>query len=306
MKILLATDGSESAHAATEFLIGFPLPKHAEITVTTVIKEILPDEKILHLSEERRQAFEAARAAAETEATTLLEAEAQALKAAGLAAEARIEVGSPAEAIVRLATDLAIDIIVVGSHGLSGPKRFMLGSVSDRVYEYAPCSVLIVKPCPGAEAGTPDYPKAGEPWRILLAFDDSPPARKAVELCGSLPLAGGSKVKALSVMPMIRMYRQDIRQQLSWVWQEKKEAAEKALQWVDAQIDGKDIEVSTELLEDADVAQALLDAAADFGSDLVIIGHKSKTAFERFLLGSVTARIAHHSPCSVLSVRTDQ
>lgn len=303
MKILLATDGSESAHKATEFLLGFPLPKDAEITVTTVIKEILPDEQIAVLSDEHREAFEAARTAAEAEAQTLLKSEVQALQTAGLTAEPRVEVGRPAQAIVSLATDLGIDIIVMGSHGLSGPKRFMLGSVSDRVYEYAPCSVLIVKPCPGTEAGTPDFPKAGEPWRMLLAFDDSPPARKAGTLCGSLPMPGGSQIKAVSVMPMIRMYRQDIRQQLNWVWQDKKRAAEAALKRVGAEIAREGVEVSTELIEKSDVAQALLDVATEFDSQLVVIGNKSKTAFERFLLGSVTARIAHHSPCSVLSVR---
>jgi nucleotide-binding universal stress UspA family protein len=303
MKILLATDGSQSAHAAVEFLLGFPLPKNTTITVTTVIKEVLPMEAVERLSDEHRAGFEAARSAAEREANTLLDREVQALRAAGIEAQAELRTGRPAEEIVRLAGDLGADLIVVGSHGLSGPKRFMLGSVSDRVYEYSSCSVLVVKPCPRREAGMPPFPTTGEPWRILLAFDDSPPARKAVQLCARLPLPKASRIEAVTVMPMIRMYRQDIRQQLSWVWQQKKEAAEMALAWVAAQIDRHDIEVTTRLVEDPDVSQALLDAATELGTDLVVVGNKGRSAFERFLLGSVTARIAHHSPCSVLSVR---
>jgi nucleotide-binding universal stress UspA family protein len=100
------------------------------------------------------------------------------------------------------------------------------------------------------------------------------------------------------------MYRQDIRQQLSSVWQEKKRAAKMALEWATSKVDSKDGHVSTQLLEEPDVAQAILDVADDFGSHLLIVGHKGKQAFARFLRGSVAARLAHHAPCSVLSVRT--
>lgn len=301
MKILLATDGSDAARAAVDFLLGLPLPQATEVTVATVIKEVLPDEEVADLSDEHRAAYEAARQAAETEARSLVSGEVERLRQAGRAADGQVLLGRPAEEIVRLATEMKADIVAVGSHGLTGPKRFLLGSVSDRVFEYAPCSVLIVKPKSVRPEAGPTA--SGEPLRMLLAFDDSPPARKAVKLWASLPIDGRTAIRTVTVMPMIRMYRQDIRQQLSWVWQEKKHAAEMALQWAKTELDGKDVELSTELLENADVAQAILDAATDFDSDLIVVGNKSRTAFARFLLGSVTARIAHHAPCSVLSVR---
>jgi nucleotide-binding universal stress UspA family protein len=303
MKILLATDGSDTARAAVDFLVGFPLPTATQVTVATVVKEVLPGDAVSQLSDEHRQAFEAARAAAEDEARDMLDGEIARLGQAGVAAQGRVLVGRPAEQIVRLAGDSKSDIVVVGSHGLSGPRRFLLGSVSDRVFEYAPCSVLIVKPALGDDGKPAGTAPADGPWRLLLAFDDSPPARKAVELCATLPLAGRAAVQAVTVMPMIHMYRQDIRQQLSWVWQEKKQAAQMALDWARTQIDGKRVEVTTELLEESDVAQAILDQAEDAASDLIVIGHKGRTALERFLLGSVTARVAHHAPCSVLCVR---
>lgn len=303
MKVLLAVDGSEPARASVDFVAAFPWPSATEITVLTIIREILPSDQVAELSVDRRREFEQARLAAEQEAGSLVDSEVERLRQAGLSASGEVVIGGhPAEEIVQAASARHSDIIAMGAHGLSDTKRFLLGSVSDRVFEYAPCSVLITKPPADAKA-TADFPCSNEQWRILLAFDDSPPAREAVRLCASLPLAPDTKVKALTVMPMIRMYHQDVRQQLSWVWQEKKQRARMALDWLNAEIDWKGIQVSTELIESGDVAQAVLENADAFCTDLIVVGNKSRSAFQRFLLGSITARIAHHAHCSVLSVR---
>ncbi|QIR37417.1 universal stress protein [Tolypothrix sp. PCC 7910] len=54
--------------------------------------------------------------------------------------------GDPAEEIIRLANIYNADLIVIGSRGLTGMKRIVLGSVSIQVVEEASCSVLVVKP----------------------------------------------------------------------------------------------------------------------------------------------------------------
>ena len=303
MKILLATDGSDTARVATEFLMGFPLPPATEVLVMTVIREVLRGDELQYLNDEQRKTFGQAIQEAEAEARRLLAEETARLQQAGLVAEGRVCKGDPAEEIVRLASDENCDLITVGSHGLSGVKRFLLGSVSDRVFEYASCSVLIVKPPADGAASHPSIAGKNYRWRLMLAYDDSPPARRAVELCASLPLASRATIKAVTVMPMIRMYRQDIRQQLSWIWQQKRQAAEKALEQIAAEVDWKGTEVQTEVIEESNASQAILDAAEAFDSDLLVVGHKGKKAFERFLLGSVTARLAHHATCPVLSVR---
>ena len=296
MKILLATDGSDGAFAATDFLMGLPLPAGTRVTLVTVLKALLQEEEIARLAPERRGMYEQARTDADAEARQLLEDEAERLRSVGLAVETEIRTGHAAEEIVRLATEGQHRIIVVGSHGTHAPKNFLLGSVSDRVFEYAPCSVLIVRPAS-------DEAVSDQQLRILLAYDDSPPARAATALCASLPLPTGTRFKAVTVLPLIHMFRQDVRQQLNWVWEEKKEAARRGLERVAAEVGQEGLEVTTELVESSDVAQSILDQASAFDSDLLVIGHKGKRRFERFLLGSVTARVAHHAPCSVLSVR---
>jgi len=296
MQILLATDGSEGAFAATDFLMGLPLPEGTQVTVVTVLKVLLEEDEIARLPPERRGTYEQTRASAVAEAQQLLDAEAERLRSVGLTVDTRIRTGHAAEEIVRLASEQRHRIIVVGSHGTHGPKNFLLGSVSDRVFEYAPCSVLIVRP-------TSDQAVSDQQLRILLAYDDSPPARAAAAWCASLPLPTATRFKVLTVLPLIHMFRQDVRQQLNWVWQEKKDAARRGLERVTAEVGREGLAVTTDLVESSDVAQSILDQASAFDSDLVVIGHKGKRGFERFLLGSVTARVAHHAPCSVLSVR---
>lgn len=62
------------------------------------------------------------------------------------ASQLEIVTGDPAEEIVRLAKIYDADLIVLGSRGLTGLKRILLGSVSSQIVEDAPCSVLVVKP----------------------------------------------------------------------------------------------------------------------------------------------------------------
>ena len=66
-------------------------------------------------------------------------------RAIGVEAECYARRGDPAEAILDVAEEQEADLIVVGSKGMHGSRRFLLGSVPDKVSHHAPCSVLIVR-----------------------------------------------------------------------------------------------------------------------------------------------------------------
>jgi nucleotide-binding universal stress UspA family protein len=67
------------------------------------------------------------------------------LAAMGIKADIVIKDGHPAEKIIDTAEEIGADLIVVGSHGRHGAKRFFLGSVSAKIVEHAPCHVLVIK-----------------------------------------------------------------------------------------------------------------------------------------------------------------
>jgi len=63
----------------------------------------------------------------------------------GVQAETFARQGDPADAILDVAEENGSDLIVVGNKGMTGAKRFLLGSVPNKVSHHAPCSVLIIR-----------------------------------------------------------------------------------------------------------------------------------------------------------------
>jgi nucleotide-binding universal stress UspA family protein len=69
------------------------------------------------------------------------------LAQAGVRADPVARLGEPADALLAIAEELGADLLVVGNRGMTGVRRYLLGSVADRVAHHAPCSVHIVHTC---------------------------------------------------------------------------------------------------------------------------------------------------------------
>jgi nucleotide-binding universal stress UspA family protein len=305
MKVLLGTDGSETAAATVRFIAGFPFPAGTEIRIVSVIWDVLLEHEIAALSTEQWGVFQETENGTRGEVEELLAAESATLQQAGWTVTTEIRSGHPAAEIVAAAEDYDADLIVVGSHGLTGFKRFLLGSVSNQVLQSAQHSVLIVRKAEEECDGKDPKPPApeGHPWRVLVCYDGSEPSDKAVDFCTQLDLDEEAAIQALTILPMVRLFRQDIRQELNWVWQQKKEVEKAELSAAADRLRQHGANVTTALVEAGDVSHAILDAGDEFDADLIVLGHKGKGAIERFLMGSVTPRVAHHACISVLAVR---
>ena len=71
--------------------------------------------------------------------------DAEALKGSGVEVETMPREGDPADAILDVAEEKGADLIVVGNKGMTGAKRFLLGSVPNKISHHAPCSVMIIR-----------------------------------------------------------------------------------------------------------------------------------------------------------------
>ncbi|MDR7666754.1 universal stress protein [Methanosarcina sp. Z-7115] len=139
-RILIATDGSETANEAAAFgmeMVGCCGAKIYAIYVidTTPYRSVSLD-KIW--SKETLDEFERAG----HEATSYVE---KIGKAAGVEVESRVLRGHPVEKIINFAEDNDIDMIIIGSLGKGGYERFVLGSVSEKVVSHAKVPVLVVR-----------------------------------------------------------------------------------------------------------------------------------------------------------------
>ncbi len=305
MKILLTTDGSDNARAAGDFLARFEFPAETEVRLLNVIRDTFLKyeewEDWHEQSDEHRTELQEAEQMLREERESLLSQEAERLSSAGWTYSTEVRIGQPAEEILNAAASQGSNLIAISSVGTSGYREFHLGRVANAVLEYAPFSVLLVKPPREAEAATAGTDRA--PLRILVAFDGSPASRKAVDFCQSLPLDAQTEVHVLAILRLMRGFRHDIQQRLSDVWHQKKTAAKTALESVARDEKWTIPNVTSELLESLSVTETILDIAKQRQSDLIVLGNKGKGSIESFLLGSGTRRITRHAPCSVLAVR---
>jgi nucleotide-binding universal stress UspA family protein len=142
MKILLAIDGSSHSQDAVDEVAKRPWPLNSIIRVLSVFEPYTPPatEFVLAgatLDDITRQQI--------TEANRLTTGAAGAIKAANLSTEVVVREGDPRSAIVDEADEWGADLIVVGSHGRTGIKRLLLGSVAEAVVGHAHCSIEVVR-----------------------------------------------------------------------------------------------------------------------------------------------------------------
>ena len=78
-------------------------------------------------------------------AETVLAREGRKAQEQGLQVDWAAREGDPAEVLIEAAVDAGADLIVVGNKGMGGVKRFVMGSVPNKVSHHAPCSVLVVR-----------------------------------------------------------------------------------------------------------------------------------------------------------------
>ena len=141
MKVLIGVDDSPFSDAAIEHVKGAAWPAGTQFIVLSSSPPIWvgPGEAVAagpvaQLNQEQQDYHR-----------DLAEKAAKRLVAGGLSAKAMSSLGDPRTAITDLAARERVDLVIVGSHGRSGLKKLLLGSVASHVVSHAPCSVLVVK-----------------------------------------------------------------------------------------------------------------------------------------------------------------
>ena len=141
--IVVGTDGSDTATQAVRQAIELARSVGARIELVSAYEPVsdarLREESIvvprdLHWMINPRE-----------DVLATLEAAAGEIRAAGVEVEVFARQGDPADAILDVAEERGSDLIVVGNKGMTGAKRFLLGSVPNKVSHHAPCSVLIIR-----------------------------------------------------------------------------------------------------------------------------------------------------------------
>ncbi len=140
MNVLLAIDDSEFSAYAVQSVMEKFRPSGTEVQVLHVVGPIA-----VSVPPQMAPGYAPELDVLVKEGQKLVEAAAEKLRKAGFRVTAKVEKGDPRSAIVDRAAAWPADMIVVGSHGKRGLTRFLLGSTSEAVARFAPCSVQIVR-----------------------------------------------------------------------------------------------------------------------------------------------------------------
>ena len=141
--IVVGTDGSDTATQAVRQAIELARSVGARIDLVSAYEPVTDprlDAETVDVPEDLHWMINPRE---DVEAT--LDAAAREVRAAGVEVEVFPRQGDPADAILDVAEERGSDLSVVGNKGMTGAKRFLLGSVPNKVSHHAPCSVLIIR-----------------------------------------------------------------------------------------------------------------------------------------------------------------
>jgi len=140
--IVVGIDGSETAREAVRQATALAQAVGARIELVSAYEPV-SDARLREAVAVPRDLHWIINPREDVEAT--LDAAAAEIRAAGVKVEIFARQGDPADAILDVAEERNSDLIVIGNKGMTGAKRFLLGSVPNKVSHHAPCSVLIIR-----------------------------------------------------------------------------------------------------------------------------------------------------------------
>jgi nucleotide-binding universal stress UspA family protein len=142
-RIVVGTDGSETAAEAVRQAVDLAKLAGATLSVVSAFSPI-PERKV------KSQRLDAPadvqyEIGPREDVNLILDAAAADARKEGIEVQTHPVEGDPAEAILNVAEETKADLIVVGNKGMTGARRFVLGSVPNNISHHAPCSVIIVR-----------------------------------------------------------------------------------------------------------------------------------------------------------------
>lgn len=272
-KVLIPVDFSETSLLALEHAVFMARLYKAEITLLHVIESITFTAAISHSATD----FEASVERSVND--KLMELASRINRESGVKVIGRTEVGRIYKGIVTVAEEIKADIIVMGTHGVTGVKEFLIGSNAYRVVSEAPCPVVSVQ-THSRRLGFHD---------IVLPIDDSLHSRQKVVLAQNIAGHYGAVVHILGIM--------------SAADEDFEKKFKLKISQVEAYLKKHNIANTVKLVHGANLSAMTMKYAGDVEADLVVIMTEQEENPSNLLLGPYAQQIVNHSKVPVLSVR---
>ena len=286
-RVLIATDGSAPAKAAVTTVLEFPWPARTRVQGITARQAPPNYRQSVVLAALDRSAQGIAAGARRT------------LSRRWPAAEVTIVNTAPVAGVLREAARFDADVIVVGWRGHGAVRRVLMGSVSRGVVRGAKCAVLVVRR------------RQREVRRIVIGFDGSANAQRAVDFVSRLPAPRGGHVTLLTAVDHMhvpshamapRGVAATVNVEVKRINAERTARAEKDLARASATLARPGWRVRTVVTAGAPLRD-LLDTVDSADAELLVVGTRGASGVRYLLLGSVAEGALNRCPVPVLVVR---
>lgn len=291
-RILCPVDSSPFSERALRYSAALASWYGAELVALSVRPSLLPSALPLALP------VSVALKAADTAAIEEEALQAFVVEAVGtVAARVVVTDGPVVSEIVRVGGELPADLIVMGTHGLSGFEHLLLGSVTEKVLRKAPCPVLTVPRLATEPAQAVTFKT------IVCAVDFSPASLRAFDYALSLAQEAGGRLVLVHALELfaeeqprltehfnVPEFRQTLereaRQQLESL------VSRDARTWCDPEV----------IVGHGKAYQEVLRLATERAAELIVLGVQGRSAIDRALFGSTTQHVVRQARCPVLTV----
>jgi nucleotide-binding universal stress UspA family protein len=241
---------------------------------------------------------------------------------AGIQVEADVLVGAPAQTLLSMATQCETDLIVMTSQGKTGVKRWLLGSVAQKIARHSPIPVLVLRESGTEPGGTP---RESSSVRALVTLDGSVLAKAALEPAAQLVVALSSPhAGALHLLRVVKPLAFDEKkadaESIQHMQEQARHTATTYMQSIarhlrEGPLGKLNLTVTWSVMPGEDVAETIVQAGEigeDAGrgttpgrSDLMAMATHGRTGLQHWVLGSTTERVLGATRLPLLVVRPD-
>jgi nucleotide-binding universal stress UspA family protein len=288
-KILVAFDGSDNALRACSAAACVAKAYGAEVTVLHAMGG--PSIYAAPLANEEK-----VRAA---KAKELMDKAVSFIKKEGVSVQGEtIEVrASTVQAIVEYAEQMKADLTVLGTRGMGGFRKLLIGSVSSGVATHARMPVMVVRN--GGKGEGVEFK------RIMIATDGSKDAAKAVTMGADM---AGTLKSELTILNVIHIptsaYASGAPSVIDRLEKDAREDAEKIVSEAASAAKEKGVKAKVDIIQSiTSPVNGIAEYAGKSGIDLLVVGTRGLGGFRRVILGSVASGLLSYAGCSVLIVR---
>jgi nucleotide-binding universal stress UspA family protein len=276
-RILIPTDFSETANLALDHAVNLARLVDAQITLIHVVSTFAFRVNLPELDFDEAQNNKLSGAVGSKLSVIADEIS----QKHGIKVNTLVTSGRVRDEVVRIADEIDADIIIIGTHGVSGLKEFFMGSNAFRIVSEAACPVLSVQDH-GSEVGFNN---------IVVPIDNSFHSREKLGISVKMALAFGAKLFICG----LRSYDHN-DEDLNAKFRMK-------MKQVEDYLTEKDVEFTTTTLFCGNIAKATMDYAAEVDADLIVIMNEQEINTTGFFMGPYAQQVVNHSKIPVLSIR---